>query len=858
MSILFTNRTVIATAVSATLLVGCGGSEGDTTSNSKTTFEVQAIDGYLNQADIKVDTNDDGACDTKVATTGSEGKALVDSQYLGKAICVEAIADTTVDETRGIVISSFGLKAPAGSAVINPMTDLVVDQMETLAIDVESAKDAVQTMIANQLELDVSELSEDQIFGDYIQDSSTNVLSKKLEIIGETLVDNHDLSAEQKLKVAELAAAKVADIADDELEDTSVTIERAIDGSIKEDAAKLNSRPTVEPSALTYDETFYIGDTGPVVYLNDYFTDADSDALTYTVNSLTSGLNPTIAEDSLTLDTGVAGIHTLHVFAFDGKTYSYPLVIKYEVFTPNTAPSFNEELIKSVQATLATWSLKQGDSFNGSVGISGLIIDKEQDAKTNVTISDSGLSAKIENEALFVNGTPSKFGQVNLTISVEDDEYPVTTQIFALTIEEGEEVFAGTFHIVRQSMENTGLLEVEVVDGTETENFSRADTAHASGSAHGTVEFNEDGTCTIRDEETFSEFDWPQSGDAPALPTLTGPKSDLVNCTFAFNAEENSLTVVGGPTFHISSDRNQLFSGDGYEEDSHTGTNKLLLVRQATKAPEVDGDYHVFQQFIEAINQDIEGSNPVMASIVEFGTMAFDVDAKTCDLKWIKNAVSEHTWDDGGHYTGIHLFESPSTDQESCSFALESDGRVNLMIDDYDDTSTFYSDPKGTVLIGTGAYQDTYEESQISGTYKIALLKKASGLVESDVHGEYKLNQHYIENDRLWHDLYSNPSSHFEQANVTLDANGACTYQFTSALSSYLDVNDGVYERVLDTEGAASIVNCNYTFNADEQSITIDKELTMYIGVEANVMMNVRGYKDDGLTGTVFETLVRQ
>lgn len=854
MSILFTNRTVIATAVSATLLVGCGGSEGDTTSNSKTTFEVQAIDGYLNQADIKVDTNDDGVCDTKVATTGSEGKALVDPQYLGKAICVEAIADTTVDETRGIVISSFGLKAPAGSAVINPMTDLVVDQMEALKIDVESAKLEVQTKIAAQLEIDVSELSEDQIFGNYIQDSSTNVLSKKLEIIGETLVDNHQLASAEKMKVAEVAANIIAKDELNTLKDVNIVIS----GSGESISAETNSRPYVTQSAPVY-EPISIDDTQEyTLNLNGYFTDADSDALTYTVNSLTSGLTPTIAEDSLTLDTGVAGIHTLHVFAFDGKTYSYPLVIQYEVFTPNTAPSFDEELIKSVQATLATWSLKQGDSFNGSVGISGLIIDKEQDAKTNVTISDSGLSAKIENETLFVNGTPSKFGQVNLTISVEDDEYPVTTQTFALTIEEGEEVFAGTFHIVRQSMENTGLLEVEVVDGSETGNFARADTAHASGSAHGTVEFYEDGTCTIRDEETFSEFDWPQSGDAPALPTLTGPKSDLVNCTFTFNAEENSLTVVGGPTFHISSDRNQLVSGDGYEEDSHTGTNKLLLVRQATKAPQVDGDYHVFQQFIEAINQNIEGSNPVMASIVEFGTMAFDVDAKTCDLKWIKNAVSEHTWDESGHYTGIHLFESPSTDQESCSFALESDGRVNLMIDDYDNTSTFYSDPKGTMLIGTGAYQDTYNESQISGTYKIAFLKKASGLEESDVHGEYKLNQHYIENDRLWHDLYSNPSSHFEQANVTLDANGACTYQFTSALSSYLDVNEGVYERVLDTEGAASIVNCNYTFNADEQSITIGEELTMYIGVEANVMMNVRGYKEDGLTGTVFETLVRQ
>lgn len=91
-------KTTLLAASIALALAGCGGSDNNDNPTAKS-FSVTAIDGYLVNADVYAGEN----CQTKVATTGKGGIARIDGQYQGQTLCVKAVADKTMDESRGLV-----------------------------------------------------------------------------------------------------------------------------------------------------------------------------------------------------------------------------------------------------------------------------------------------------------------------------------------------------------------------------------------------------------------------------------------------------------------------------------------------------------------------------------------------------------------------------------------------------------------------------------------------------------------------------------------------------------------------------------------------------------------------------------
>lgn len=275
---------------------GCGGGGGDDAAPSASaTFSMTAIDGYLVGAEIWADQNGDGTCEVntgKITTTG--GQADISNDFRDVALCVKAIAGITVDEDRGIIEKVYQLKAPAGSDVITPITDLVVtaaiekrtaDSSLSLTDAVAQAKQEVIDALTETTDINGdSVFDEAELFGDYIKSEN-----KKLTVIGEVLADDATGSNELKTKldIAKKVTEIVKDKTDNELEGYAPIISEPDDNGevvVTENHAPY-LRNSDEEIAVAYekDETFN------ALTLSGYFEERDSnDDITKVVYSLKS------------------------------------------------------------------------------------------------------------------------------------------------------------------------------------------------------------------------------------------------------------------------------------------------------------------------------------------------------------------------------------------------------------------------------------------------------------------------------------------------------------------------------------------------------------------------------------------
>ena len=89
-------------------LTGCGGSDGDSSGATPGGVVITAIDGYLENAQVWVDTNDNLKLDSEDkkldSNTNANGEITLPNEYKDKAIFIKAIAGQTIDKTRGLVV----------------------------------------------------------------------------------------------------------------------------------------------------------------------------------------------------------------------------------------------------------------------------------------------------------------------------------------------------------------------------------------------------------------------------------------------------------------------------------------------------------------------------------------------------------------------------------------------------------------------------------------------------------------------------------------------------------------------------------------------------------------------------------
>lgn len=164
-------RSALVLAVSASAaLVGCGGSGGSGGAASNDSQTVTAIDGYLFNADVYIDANQNGSLDPSeaslgpVGSTNENGQITVVGETFNGALLVKAVAGKTVDSDSGVVDQDFILGAPAASKYVTPFTHI-------RAKTGESADE-----LAKRLELDVSLLT-----GDYIK-SKNGALAEQAKV----------------------------------------------------------------------------------------------------------------------------------------------------------------------------------------------------------------------------------------------------------------------------------------------------------------------------------------------------------------------------------------------------------------------------------------------------------------------------------------------------------------------------------------------------------------------------------------------------------------------------------------------------------------------------------------------------
>lgn len=411
----------------AVALVGCG---SDSDSSNPTTFSITAIDGYLANANVSVDSTQDGVCDLSQGKTDNKGQANLSLEYRNAVVCVDAVAGQTVDSNRGLVQHDFTLANAGSGTIINPMTNMVNKLLaEDSELTVADAEEQVVAAITGDGGLEVSQAL---IFGDYIADTTEQ--AEALNLIGEVLVDHSDQDIETKLKLTQAMAEATQEIieADDQtLDDYSPIIDIPPGGG--DIIVTPNTRPkvvgTTEPVELTLGEAWRPNN------VSDKFKDAEGDDMTFTMVVVDGDGNNGLSIDSVTgFITGEpenAGSFVYHIFATDTHdARSYPLTFEVTVLTDNQPPVVDEGELANLQSTMNTWMLTEGESLTDTLDVSALFTDKDGDDleyKVETTLSvaaRTGFNALVNDEGT-VSFTgliprPAAAGAETLTVSVND------------------------------------------------------------------------------------------------------------------------------------------------------------------------------------------------------------------------------------------------------------------------------------------------------------------------------------------------------------------------------------------------------------------------------------------------------
>ncbi|MBC7706024.1 MAG: hypothetical protein H7274_19015 [Rhodoferax sp.] len=152
-------------------LYGCGGGGGDGGDVASTTTDVPitVIDGAIQNANVCLDKNNNGACDPGEASgkTDATGKVTlkVDNADLGKYVILAEVGLDAKDADTGAVPVAYTLKTPIDkSAVVSPLTTLVQTMLEATG---QSSADA-EALVRAQTGIHVS------LFDDFTKDSSAD------------------------------------------------------------------------------------------------------------------------------------------------------------------------------------------------------------------------------------------------------------------------------------------------------------------------------------------------------------------------------------------------------------------------------------------------------------------------------------------------------------------------------------------------------------------------------------------------------------------------------------------------------------------------------------------------------------
>ncbi|OEE68696.1 hypothetical protein A1OO_06545 [Enterovibrio norvegicus FF-33] len=506
MSIFQTKKAALAVAISSALIlsacgggddsgapgggnIGGGGGDGGGVTQPGGVI-ITAMDGYIHKALLCADDNSNGVCEPSEVIKDIDGKVLLTdesghinaeiSQADEKRLKTSARLIATVQsldahsevitedmDLQGQAMKAVTLRAPAGSEIASPITDLVVSKMQsTDTAEGLSKEDAEKAVIESLGGLNTEgELSQDILYSDYILaketgDDASKELAAKIhktaQILTETKANaSSDEAFDAQLdQVVEATVDATATMKPEDLEDETYkpyvpVVEEPTEPPVivTNYAVQFNAdnvtalKSQVEALEGIFGDVEMWGDDKVIsVVVADLIIDKDGKGNTVSIANdkalREANLSVTLASDTLTIsrvnpEAHVAkGTYKIQLATNDlnsnGEVVSEQVIstttLDLNVNSYNYAPTLNQVIADAVAKAVKAVELEQHTEVNASFNISDLFDDKNGDvlvyaAKTNIP----GLVAEVNGTDITLTGAPTtapKDGQ--LVISVTD------------------------------------------------------------------------------------------------------------------------------------------------------------------------------------------------------------------------------------------------------------------------------------------------------------------------------------------------------------------------------------------------------------------------------------------------------
>ncbi|MDO6708421.1 hypothetical protein [Photobacterium sp. 1_MG-2023] len=229
-------KSLLSVVVTAAILTGCGGSDSD--KDQKQSVQVTVIDGYLSDAQVCVDRNRNGHCDTGellTEKTNGNGQITISASDSQSPLIARVIAGESSDSDHpGFVWQDAELYAPAGQTILSPFSTLAYLNGQSLAD------------YAASLNLDANLLSQD-----YVALKSSNPDAKKVHLyartmnamLGATLSEN-DLEG-QKIWIQNLKN-KIQELENNQVDFDTVTLTLGKNGQFSRSERVKGIQPFLE------------------------------------------------------------------------------------------------------------------------------------------------------------------------------------------------------------------------------------------------------------------------------------------------------------------------------------------------------------------------------------------------------------------------------------------------------------------------------------------------------------------------------------------------------------------------------------------------------------------------------------
>ena len=304
--------------------------------------------------------------------------------------------------------------------------------------------------------------------------------------------------------------------------------------SVTVQAASANEAPEV--ATEIDDQTVKVGATKDVDVENN-FSDADMDNLTFSAVSDATGTATVTVSGSLVTITGVAeGTANITVTANDGNVGG----TVDDVFTVTVEPAAANQAPTLVAANaIGAQGVEVGETKEVDADVSDNFTDPDMDALTITVESDDDATAMaaINGSALSITGVAE--GTANITVTAEDPDGETATEVFVVTVDPANQAptLVAANAIGAQSVE---VGETKEVDADVADNFTDPDMDALTI----TAESDDDATAMAAITGSALSITGVAEGTANITVTAEDPDGETATEVFVVTVTPTSPAVI--------------------------------------------------------------------------------------------------------------------------------------------------------------------------------------------------------------------------------------------------------------------------------------------------------------------------